>query len=431
MECDRLTPPTPDFSYKEGTMPRITMPQLGESVTEGTIGRWLKQPGDRIARDEPLVEVITDKVNAEIPSPVAGVLDRITAAEGVVVAVGQEIGVVVADGEVLAPERTPAAVATTRDAGAEPAPAAAAEGDEDQRRSSPLVRKLAREHSLDLRQVRGTGLGGRITREDVEAYLQRDPAASAGGRVASPAATTPAGQLSPQPGQDERVTLTPMRRAIAQRMAQSAREIPHAWLLMEVDVTRLVRLREEVKEGFRRAEGVDLTYLPFFMKAAVETLRELPVVNATWNDGQIVLKRAINLGVAVALDDGLVVPVIPNADQKSVAGLAHALAEVVGRARASKLSLPDVEGGTFTVNNTGAFGSVASQPIINYPQAAIMNTEAIAKRPVIVDDAIAIRSIMNVCLSFDHRILDGATAGRFLQSIKRRLESWGPGSPLY
>lgn len=414
-------------------MPRITMPQLGESVTEGTIGRWLKKPGDRIARDEPLVEVITDKVNAEIPSPVAGVLDRISAAEGVVVAVGQEIGFVAVADEVVTAEREPTPV-TAGSASQTTTASITREADGDGPRSSPLVRKLAREHNLDLRQIQGTGLGGRITREDVEAYLQRNPAASAGGLATLPVESRSAAPVPESPGeagQDERLTLTPMRRAIAQHLAQSAREIPHAWLMLEVDVTRLVRLREGIKESFRRAEGVDLTYLPFVMKAAVETLREFPIVNAIWTDGEIVLKRAINLGVAVALEDGLVVPVITNADQKSVAGLAHALADVVGRARAGKLGVADVEGGTFTVNNTGAFGSVASQPIINYPQAAIMNLEAIVKRPVVIDDAIAIRSMVNLCLSFDHRIMDGLAAGRFLQSVKRRLESWEPGSSLY
>jgi 2-oxoisovalerate dehydrogenase E2 component (dihydrolipoyl transacylase) len=200
--------------------------------------------------------------------------------------------------------------------------------------------------------------------------------------------------------------------------------------MLEVDVTQLVRLREALKQRFRDAEGVELTYLPFVMKAAVDSLRDVPVVNASWQNDQIILKREVNLGVAVALDDGLVVPVIRGADQKSVVGLAHGLADIVSRARAGKLTLADVDGGTFTVNNTGAFGSVASQPIINYPQAAIMNMEAIVKRPVVVDDAIAIRSMLNVCLSFDHRILDGATAGRFLQGVKRRLEAWRPDSAL-
>jgi 2-oxoisovalerate dehydrogenase E2 component (dihydrolipoyl transacylase) len=458
-------------------MPSITMPQLGESVTEGTIGRWLKQPGDRVGRDEPIVEVITDKVNAEIPAPAAGILERISAPEGTIVAVGQEIAFVATEADRQAAVAAPAA--STGATVAAPVPPASAlvmatdEGDGEGPRSSPLVRKLAREHGLDLRTIKGTGSGGRVTHEDVEAYLRDRPAASAGGRAVSdlPAASEsgsvgaltaepvgahgraplqpsaraagishpatvsaePTGQYSaptaPTTG-DERLALSPMRRTIAQRMVQSAREIPHAWLAIEADVTGLVRLREEIKERFRRAEGVDLTYLPFAMKAAVEALRELPIVNSTWKDDQIILKRDVNLGVAVALDDGLVVPVLRNADQLSVTGLARALADVVARARSGKLTVADVDSGTFTVNNTGAFGSIVSQPIINYPQAGIMNVEAIVKRPVVIDDAIAIRSIVNLCLSFDHRILDGATAGRFLQSVRRRLEAWGPGSSI-
>lgn len=416
-------------------MPRITMPQLGESVTEGTIGRWLKKPGERVERDEPLVEVVTDKVNAEIPSPIAGLLDRISVAEGTIIAVGQEIAYVVADGERGQEQEA----AQTSAAGATHSTISSStivteEVGSEEPRTSPLVRKLAREHGLDLRVIKGTGLGGRVTREDVETYLREHRAAASGG-LSSP---TPVAVTSAPPtaekavsASDERQDLSPIRRTIAQRMTQSAREIPHAWLMVEVNVSGLVRLREENKERFRRSEGVDLTYVPFVLKSTVETLRELPIVNSTWGNDQIVLKREINIGVAVAVDDGLVVPVIRSADQKSVAGLAHALADIIGRARAGKLTVADIEGGTFTVNNTGAFGSIASQPIINYPQAAIMNMEAIVKRPVIIDDAIAIRSMMNVCLSFDHRIMDGATAGRFLQGIKRRLESWGPASSLH
>jgi 2-oxoisovalerate dehydrogenase E2 component (dihydrolipoyl transacylase) len=419
-------------------MPAITMPQLGESVTEGTIGRWLKQPGDRVQRDEPIVEIITDKVNAEIPAPSAGVLERISVPEGTVVAVGQEIAFLLTEADRKAPAPVSAA-ATAAPLGAEAPSASPPEGEREDAgpRSSPLVRKMVKEHGIDLRLIAGSGLGGRVTREDVEKYLQARPAASSDGvaaaapaPVARPAPAAPDASAPTAGTGDERLTLSSMRRTIAQRMVQSVREIPHAWLMLEADVTGLVRFREAVKERFRQTEGVDLTYLPFLMKAAVEALRELPIVNSSWSDNQIVLKREINLGVAVALDDGLVVPVVRGADQKNVTGLAHSLADVVGRARAGKLTVADVEGGTFTVNNTGAFGSIASQPIINYPQAAILNLEAIVKRPVVVDDAIAIRSMLNLCLSFDHRILDGATAGRFLQSVKRRLESWGPGSSL-
>jgi 2-oxoisovalerate dehydrogenase E2 component (dihydrolipoyl transacylase) len=429
-------------------MPAITMPQLGESVTEGTIGRWLKKPGDRVARDEPLVEIITDKVNAEIPSPTAGVLERIVADEGAVIAVGQEIAFLATEQDqqaATAPDRSgSAATAPTQEAAA--APARPAEVDGEEPRSSPLVRKLAKEHGLDLRLIRGTGLGGRVTRDDVEAYLRERPSAGPAVAVATAPtaaeATTPlaapsAPAMPPAPAPasaaatgETRIAPSPMRRTIAQRMAQSAREIPHAWLMVEVDVTRLVQLREGLKERFRQSEGVELTYLPFTLKAAVDALREHPVVNASWVDNQILLKREINLGVAIALEDGLIVPVIRGADQLNVAGLAYRLEDLKERARTGKLTVADVEGGTFTVNNTGAFGSIASQPIINYPQAAIMNMETIVKRPVVIDDAIAIRSMVNVCLSFDHRIMDGATAGRFLQSVKRRLESWGPGSAL-
>jgi 2-oxoisovalerate dehydrogenase E2 component (dihydrolipoyl transacylase) len=419
-------------------MPAITMPQLGESVTEGTIGRWLKQPGDRVQRDEPIVEIITDKVNAEIPAPSAGVLERISVPEGTVVAVGQEIAFLLTEADRKAP--APVSAAATAALLSVEAPSASPperESEGEGPRSSPLVRKMAKEHGIDLRLIAGSGLGGRVTREDVEKYLQTRPVASPDGvaavapiPIAMPSPATPSASTPTTGAGDERLTLSPMRRTIAQRMVQSVREIPHAWLMLEADVTGLVRFREATKELFRRSEGVDLTYVPFLMKAAVEALRELPIVNSTWSDNQIVLKREINLGVAVALDDGLVVPVVRGADQKNVTGLAHSLADVVGRARAGKLTVADVEGGTFTVNNTGAFGSIASQPIINYPQAAILNLEAIVKRPVVVDDAIAIRSMLNLCLSFDHRILDGVTAGRFLQSVKRRLESWGPGSSL-
>lgn len=458
-------------------MPAITMPQLGESVTEGTIGRWLKKPGESVARDEPLVEIITDKVNAEIPSPVAGILERISADEGAVVAVGQEIGFLATEAKpVAAPSAAPspsvAGVATTE----------AEEAEGEQPRTSPLVRRLAKEHELDLRQIKGSGLGGRVTREDVEAYLREHPsgqnaAAASQTALPSPAEATSVSSRGPEaagaspgraevapasvaPGETatarpeaasatgsgasvasgpttptaipptERIVPTPMRRTIARRMLQSTQEIPTAWLMMEADVTRLVRLRDALKEAFRRDEGVDLTYMPFFMKATVDALREHPIVNATWQDDAIVVKREINLGVAVALEDGLIVPVIRDAAHKNVVGLAHALHDVVSRARSGKLTVGDVEGGTFTVNNTGAFGSIASQPIINYPQAGILTLEAIVRRPVVIDDGIAIRALVNLCFSFDHRILDGLTAGRFLGSVKHQLEKWGPGSSL-
>lgn len=440
----------------------IRMPQLGESVAEGTIARWLKAEGQTIARDEPLVEIITDKVNAEIPSPVAGVLRRIVAAEGAVVAVGEEIAIVE---EAPAEAPSPAApeagaeryregpsVGPTGVSAAETGEAAeteAAEG-EARRRYSPLVRQLAQEHHIDLGQVRGTGSGGRVTRDDVLAYLAARQQAAAPAAPSPPPAEPPpapapaapplaaaAAEPGARPGPpapaegDEVVPLSPIRRAIAEHMVRSVHTSPHAWMLVEVDATGLVRWREAELAEFRRREGFELTYLPFVLKAVVEALRHHPALNACWADDRIILRRAINVGIAVALEDGLVVPVVHHADRLSIAGLARAVHDLVSRARAGKLTLADVQGGTFTLNNTGVFGSIASQPILNQPQAAILTMEAIVKRPVVIDDAIAIRSIMNLCLSFDHRVLDGATAGRFLAEVKRRIESLSPADSLY
>lgn len=428
---------------------RLTMPQLGESIAEGTVGRWLKAPGDRVERDEPLVEVVTDKVTAEVPSPVAGVLREIVVPEGATVAVKQEIAVIEEIGAASAdgvgrepPQAEPArlvAVGTQAEEEEEPG---------GLRRSSPVVRRLAREYNVDLAQVKGTGLAGRVTKEDLLNYLAQrenqvpEHAGEAGLQAAQPAEAPahptapgePQPQATPAPG-DEAITLTPMRRTIAERMVRSVQTAPHAWLMVEADVTSLVRWRESVREEFKRREGVDLSYVAFILKAVVEGLKEHPILNSTWQDDRIVLRRRVDVGVAVGLPDGIVVPVVRRADEKSIAGLAREIADLVARARAGRLSVEEVQGGTFTLNNTGAFGSIASQPIINHPQAAILNTEAIVKRPVVISDAagdaIAIRSMMNLSLSFDHRILDGYAAGRFLQSVRQRLESFGPGGQLY
>jgi 2-oxoisovalerate dehydrogenase E2 component (dihydrolipoyl transacylase) len=479
-------------------MTSITMPQLGESVAEGTIGKWLKQPGERIERDEPLVEVITDKVTAEIPSPVSGVVEQIVVGEGETVPVGREIAVI-GDGSaqpVAAPEApTGQAGGAQREAnppmleggeaegpaiaqstGGQGGPtgmgmgsglrsddfsvlgtgasvaqdsAAGAQGDDaadgEPRRASPLVRRLAREHNVDLQQVRGSGSGGRVTKDDILAYIEsRGPIATAvatpsPAAVSAPSAPAPVPSVapaapSPAAGPDEEyLPLSPMRRMIAEHMVRSRQTTPDAWSLTEVDATPLVRLRESLLASWQQREGFELTFLPFFIKAVVESLREHPILNASWGEERIVLKKRINVGIAVAVPDGLVVPVIHDADQKSIAGLAHAVRDLAVRARANKLSLSDVQGGTFTVNNTGALGSIMSQPIINQPQAAIVTMESIVKRPVVLppDDAIAVRSMLNVCLSFDHRVLDGAAALRFLQSIKRRIEAYGPGASVY
>ena len=277
-------------------------------------------------------------------------------------------------------------------------------------------------------RVKGTGIGGRVSRNDVLEYVETQAS-----MAPSPPASSPGAMPAPDEEgiPDEIVNLTPVRRIIAQNMAKSASEIPHAWSMVEADVSALVLYREGLREEFQRQEGVELTYLPFVIKAVAESLREYPLLNSTWGGDKIILKKRIHVGIAVGATDGLVVPVIHDADSQSIAGLARSARDLTSKARQGKLALQDVQGGTFTVNNTGALGSILSQPIINYPQAAILTTEAIQKRPVVVDDAVAIRSMMNLCLSFDHRITDGAEAGAFLKSVKRRLEAMGPDTSVY
>ena len=432
----------------------ITMPQLGESVTEGTITRWLKAEGDEVEQDEPIAEVDTDKVNTELPSPLAGKLQKLLVSEGTTVDVGTEIALVATGGEAepespsredaasAAPtEEFPAAhtpaqpVAATTSPAAQAPPEPGGNGDGRAtasaeelrlRRSSPVVRRLAAEHGVEISSVPGTGIGGRVTKKDIQGFVEE--------QEAPPEPAKP--EVTPQ-----RVTihdgdrvedLTGIRRAIANRMALSKEEIPHAWTLVEVDVTGLVALRDREKASFREREGVKLTYLPFIVGAAVEALKENPVLNSVWDGDRIVLRRGINVGIAVDLEDALIVPVIPDADELNIVGLARRIDDVVGRARGGDLSADDLSGGTFTVNNPGSLGSVASAPIINHPQAAILQAEAIVKRPVVIEDAggdaIAIRSMMNLEVSFDHRVLDGGAALRFLNAVKRRLEGYGPES---
>ncbi|HEU0020513.1 MAG TPA: dihydrolipoamide acetyltransferase family protein [Dehalococcoidia bacterium] len=470
----------------------IELPQVGESVVEGTIGKWLKQPGDQIEKYDPLVEVVTDKVTMELPSPVSGKLLRILAQEGETIPMGAPIAEVETPDvketpgvigtpdvmKAIAPATPPAALAATpparasttgylvkdlkqvgpTGAGVEAGPpppvaatpaasvtAAPARPDAppaaEPARLSPAVRRLAREHGIDLSRLAGTGMGGRITRDDVLRHLDSGPV-----RTAAP----PASMVTPPPASrtkeiakeiaveiadvtagEEHIPLTPVRRMIAEAMVRSVTQIPHAWSTIEVDVTSLVSLRNGLRNGFQAREGVDLTYLPFIIKMVVEALRENPTLNATWGGDKIILKRRINLGIAVAGPQGLIVPVIHDADRLSIAGLAHALADLTSRVRQKKLTLGDVQGGSFTLNNTGVLGSTLSQPIINYPQAAILTTEAIQKRPVVINDAIAIRSMMNLCLSFDHRINDGAESSAFLQSVKRRIEAIDADTSVY
>ena len=395
------------------------MPMVGESVTEGTVLRWLKAEGDRIARDEPLVEVETEKVDVEIPSPWAGVLQRIVAREGDTVPVGEppayiEVEVVVgasASGGLRPLQEAPAP-------GHRAAESAAG-------RYSPAVLALAREHGIDLSQVKGTGIEGRITRKDVMAFVAARGAAPA----APPSPAAPGAPMAARPG--EVLRLTPTRRTIAERMSRSAQTVPHAWMAVEADVTLLARWRQQIKDDFRQREGADLTFLVFAINAVVGALKEHPVLNSSWSDDGIVLKPEINIGVAVATEEGLIVPVIHGADGLSIAALAKNLSDLGERARARKLTIQDVQGGTFTIDNTGAFGAIISVPIINYPQAAILTLEAVVPRPVVVDDAIAIRHLVNLCISFDHRILDGVQAGAFMASVKAKMEAFGPDTELY
>jgi len=425
------------------------MPQLGESVTEGTITRWLKAEGDEVEQDEPIAEVDTDKVNTEMPSPLAGKLQKLLVPEGTTVDVGTEIALVATGGEATLespPREDAAAEAPTEEfpaahtpaqpvaatmgpaAQARPVPGgngngrAAASAEELRlRRSSPVVRRLAAEHGVEISSIPGTGIGGRVTKKDIQGFVEEQAPKPA--KIEKPEGVPR--QVTVHDG-DRIQDLTGIRRAIANRMALSKEEIPHAWTLVEVDMTGLVALREGEKATFQEREGVKLTYLPFIVQAAVEALKVNPVLNSVWDEDRIILRKRINVGIAVDLEDALVVPVVPEADGLNVTGLARRIDDLVGRARRGELTADDVSGGTFTVNNPGSLGSVASAPIINHPQAAILQAEAIVKRPVVIDDAIAIRSMMNLEVSFDHRVLDGGAALRFLNAVKRRLEGYGP-----
>ena len=466
-------------------MAKVTMPQLGESVAEGTIGRWLKKPGDRVEKYEPIVEVVTDKVNAEVPSPFAGVLTAILAEEGATVPNNAEIAEIeTTDSDVAAaapqatppasappaaspsaapvagpaasPAAAPVAAPATRPALAAGAPTPPASGDPEAR-MTPAVRRLLREHGLSAAQVSGTGGGGRITRDDVLAVVEAIRTGRFGAGAGGPgpvgarapgeplqSAPLPKGGPAPAsagplvvfpPGADEvLVPVTKMRQGIAAQMTR-ALQVPHAYVHVEVDVTSLVRLRESVKRDYQAREGISLSYVPFVMKAVVEALRKQPTFNAVWTDEGLMARRRVNLGVAVAVDDGLIVPVIRDVDQLSINGINRAIAEVAVRGRANRFRTDDFGGGTFTVDNTGWFGSNLTMPIINVPEVAILTMEAITKRPVVVEtpqgDVIAIRSIMNMVIGIDHRANDGAQAGLFLRDVKAWLEGVGPETPVY
>jgi len=427
----------------------IVMPQMGESIVEGTITKWLKKPGDKVQRDEPLFEISTDKVDAEIPAPASGVLQDIKVSEGTTVQVNTVVGTIATDGESAAAASKPVAAPQPAPAPAEkkplappkvapsqaeqqpvPAPAPAHE-EEDHARSSPLVRKIAREHNVNLSQVSGTGLGGRITKQDIMAFLERTEATAAPGASApAPArAPQPPAPAAPAPIPGDLVPATQMRKIIAQRMIESRRTSAHVHSMFEVDLTRIVNLRNKLKAGFEQRHGARLTFMPFFVRAAIIALQQFPIVNASMEGESIRYHRHVNMGIAVALDWGLIVPVLKNADDLNFLGLQRGITDLGERARSKKLKPEEVEGSTFTITNPGQFGAVFGLPIINQPNSAIMGVGGIAKVPLVVTDAdgndsIAIRSVVHLTLGYDHRLIDGAVADQFMALVKRTLENW-------
>ncbi|HEV2463284.1 MAG TPA: 2-oxoglutarate dehydrogenase, E2 component, dihydrolipoamide succinyltransferase [Acidobacteriaceae bacterium] len=411
----------------------VVMPQMGESIFEGTITKWLKQVGDTVQRDEPLFEISTDKVDAEIPSPAAGVLSEVKVPAGSTVQINTVVAVI---GGTAGAAKAPAAAAPAPAAAQAPAQApkapvaAAASASAEHVRSSPLVRRIARENNIDLGQVSGTGAAGRVTKEDVLGYLAQPggakPAAAAAAAAAAPAAGKPAAAV-PAPG--ELVPMSKMRTIIAQRMVDSKRTSAHVHTVFKVDFTRIVKLREKEKSKYEQRNGVKLTYMPFITRAAVATLRKMPIITAQMEGDAIRYPLHINVGIAVALDWGLIVPVIKQAEEKNFLGIARAIADLAERARGKKLKPDEVGSGTFTITNPGIFGEQFGTPIINQPESAIMGVGGMFKEPAVVTaedgtDSIAIRHFLHLTLGFDHRIIDGADAGKFMAEVKKYLENW-------
>ncbi|MDQ6682397.1 MAG: 2-oxo acid dehydrogenase subunit E2 [Chloroflexota bacterium] len=507
----------------------IKMPQLGESVTEGTIERWLVKEGDRVEQYDPLFEVVTDKVNAEVPAEVAGTVTRIMVPDGETVKVGTPLAEIDAAGNGAAPQPTDGAVAapappepepaaatdaqpegvpepqadtpTQQSAGADPDLSRTAaqeaaiptdgetdgEGDagsaaagagpaapdgapptDATARMTPAVRRLVREHGIDVSQLRGSGAGGRVTRDDVLAFVNRvpseadapatatpappaataEPAAAsaspgsepapaapiaAAGGTTTPAYQPPAAVAAPSGG-DTELPMSQMRKAIAAKMTKVKQTVPHAYTVVEVDMSGVVRWREANQAAYKTREGIGISYVAVVVKAVTETLRQHPTLNSQFAEDRVILKQRMNIGIAVAVDNGLIVPVIHDADQLSINGVNRRVQDLAARARSNRLKLDEIQGGTFTVNNTGWFGSVASMPIINAPEVAILSMEAIVKRPTVIEvdgaDMIAIRPIMNMTCAFDHRVLDGAQVGFFLADVRKRLEEWHVDTPL-
>jgi pyruvate dehydrogenase E2 component (dihydrolipoamide acetyltransferase) len=435
---EAAAPVTAASAPAAGPATDVVMPQMGESIFEGTITKWLKAIGDSVQRDEPLFEISTDKVDAEIPSPAAGVLTEIKAAAGSTVQINTVVAVIggSGSGSATAPAAAPAAapVPATAPAAAaeEPAALSAEHG-----RSSPLVRKIAKENNVDLSQVPGSGAGGRITKEDILGHLERPAAAKAAptAPVSAPAAAPVAAAAKPaapaagvpQPG--ELVPMSKMRSIIAQRMVDSKRTSPHVHTVFKIDFTRIVKLREKERNKYEQRNGVKLTYMPFITRAVVSTLRKLPIVNAQMEGDAIRYPASINVGIAVALEWGLIVPVIKQAEEKSFLGIARSIVDLAERARGKKLKPDEVSGGTFTITNPGIFGEQFGTPIINQPESAILGVGGLFKEPAVVTsedgtDSIAIRHFIHLTLGFDHRIIDGADAGKFMSEVKKYLENW-------
>jgi 2-oxoglutarate dehydrogenase E2 component (dihydrolipoamide succinyltransferase) len=436
--------PVSEAQAAPASLTDVIMPQMGESIFEGTITKWLKKPGDTVQQDEPLFEISTDKVDAEIPSPAAGVLSEIKIQAGTTVQINTVVATIGVAGAAPAPSR-PAAAA--------PQPAAAASAPEtdtesdiadtepgERVRSSPLVRKIARENNLDLRNIPGTGSAGRITKEDILGYLAKGGAAAPATPAAKPPVTAPtpapaaakpaAPPVAPvaMPG-DELVPLTRMRSIIAQRMVDSKRTSAHVHTVFKIDMSRIVRIREKEKSKYEQRNGVKLTYMPFLSRAVIATLRKMPIVNASMEGDAIRYHKNINLGIAVALDWGLIVPVIRQAEDKSFLGIARAIVDLAERARGKKLKPEDVANGTFTITNPGIFGEQFGTPVINQPESAILGVGGLFKEATVVtdengSDSIAIHSIIRLTLGFDHRIIDGADAGKFMAEVKKYLENW-------
>ncbi|MCM3599662.1 2-oxo acid dehydrogenase subunit E2 [Robertmurraya korlensis] len=407
---------------------QIKMPQLGESVTEGTISKWLVSVGDTVNKYDPLAEVMTDKVNAEVPSSFSGKIVELIASEGETLEVGAIICTIEMEGQDHTPQET-----KTKNQTVENVQKPEVSDAPNKARYSPAVLKLSGEHGIDLTQVTGSGTGGRITRKDLLAIIESGsiptPQPKAEAVPTAPARkevekAAPAPMDVPVTAGDIEIPVSGVRKAIAANMLRSKHEAPHAWTMVEVDVTNLVAYRNSIKSEFKAKEGFNLTFFAFFVKAVAQSLKEFPQMNSMWAGDKIIQKKDINISIAVATEDALYVPVIKHADEKTIKGIAREITELASKVRAGKLSSADMQGGTFTVNNTGSFGSVQSMGIINYPQAAILQVESIVKRPVVMDGGmIAVRDMVNLCLSLDHRVLDGLVCGRFLKRVKDILEA--------